>query len=274
LEGVGIPLVRGKTWLPLGVALALLAASGGASATRLDKTACADLNTELSGLLASGLKEDMDKGPIWAAANLSPERLAIINRAIELQGVLEFRCGNPARNIAKPATKPDDKTPADKPGVSKAATAKPNAEDNDEAAPAKPQQKTKTLRRRRGSATNPDAPVVAPAATQPSPPPTAPAVTTAAKAAPETPTATKPAPELEKTATASPPMPSAPQAGKVTPVELNKAPAAPPVTASAQPKPSAAGAQKTAKKKPSRRDSTSAYVSPSDVNTYGLWTGR
>jgi hypothetical protein len=274
---VGIPLVRGKTWLPLGVALALLAASGGASATRLDKTACADLNTELSGLLASGLKEDMDKGPIWAAANLSPERLAIINRAIELQGVLEFRCGNPARNIAKPATKPDDKTPADKPGVSKAATAKPNAEDNDEAAPAKPQQKTKTLRRRRGSATNPDAPVVAPAATQPSSPPTAPAVTTA-KAGPETPAATKPAPELEKTATASPPMPSAPQAAKVTPVstapELNKAPAAPPVTATAQPSPSAAGAQKTAKKKPSRRDSTSAYVSPSDVNTYGLSSGR
>jgi hypothetical protein len=262
---VDIPLVRGKIWLLPCVALALLAASGEASATRLDKTACADLNTELSGLLASGLKEDMDKGPIWAAANLSPERLAVINRVIELQGVLEFRCGNPARNVAKPATKPDDKAPADKPGVSKAATAKPNAEDNDEATPAKPQQKSKTMRRRRGSAANPDAPVVAPAATQPSTPPAAPAVTTAK--APET------APEKPATSASSTALPA-----KVTPVstapELSKAPTAPPVTASAQPGPSAAGTQKTAKKKPSRRDSTSAYVSPSDVNTYGLSTGR
>src|SRR5919204_1610182 len=102
LEDVDIPVARGTPRLPFGVALALLAASAAdASANRLDKAACADLNTELSGLLVPGLKEDMEKGPAWSAANLSPERLASINRVIELQGVLEFRCGNPARNIVK-----------------------------------------------------------------------------------------------------------------------------------------------------------------------------
>jgi len=273
-------VARGTTWLLLAAALALCASGGEVSATRLDKTACADLNTELSGLLAPGLKEDMDKGPTWGAANLSPERLATINRVIELQGVIEFRCGSPARNIAKPDTKPADKAPADKSGASKAVTAKPNADDNDEATPAKPQQKTKTMRRRRGSAANPELPAVAPAAAQPSTLPTAPAVTTA-KAAPETPAAAKPAPQPEKTAAASPPaVPLASEEGKVTPVSTapaaaaNKAATAAPVTAPAQASSSGTGAQKTAKKKPSRRDSTSAYVSPGDVNTYGLPTGH
>src|SRR5262245_14652135 len=134
-----IPMARCTTWLLLGAALALLAESGGeASATRLDKAACADLNTELSGLLVPGPQEEMEKGPAWAAADVRPERLAIINKVIELQGMLEFRCGNPARNIAKPDTKPDDKTQPEQPGASKAATAKPGADDNEEGTPAKP----------------------------------------------------------------------------------------------------------------------------------------
>ena len=89
-------MARGTTRFRYALTLALLAAGGGETwATRLDKTACADLNSELSGLLAPGLKEDMDKGPAWAAANLPPERLIVINRVIELQGQIEFRCGSP-----------------------------------------------------------------------------------------------------------------------------------------------------------------------------------
>ena len=162
-------MARGTTWFRYALTLALLAAGGGETwATRLDKTACADLNSELSGLLAPGLKEDMDKGPAWAAANLPPERLIVINRVIELQGQIEFRCGTP-RNLAKsPTPKPVDKTPADTPGTAKAATAKSNADDSgDDTAPAKPAPK-KTMRRKRGSAaTSPELPVVVPVATTP-----------------------------------------------------------------------------------------------------------
>ena len=157
-------MARGKKRFRDALALALIAAGDGAAwAMRLDKTACADLNTELSSLLASGLKEDMDKGPAWAAANLSSERLVAINRVIELQGIIEFRCGAPPRAIAKPDAKPE--APAEKPGTAKAATAKSNAEDNEDAAAQKPTQKSKTIRRRRGSAaTMPGVPEIAPVA--------------------------------------------------------------------------------------------------------------
>ena len=299
-----IPVVSGKQRFRHVLTLALLAAgAGGAWATRLDKTACADLNTELSGLLASGLKEDMDKGPAWAAAKLSPERLASINRVIELQGQIEFRCGAPSgHNVAKApnAKSPGDKTSPDTPAENKASTAKSNNENSDDGAPAtKP--KGRTLRHKRGSAaTNPDLPAVVPASMQPprvNSPPAVPAVT-AVKAAPEvaagapaTATPTKPAPELEKTAATAPPVaPLPPQASRVTPVsttpqaafeakEAKKVPTVAPVTA---PRPAldqagatVPGAHKAAaKKQASRRDSSSAYVSPRDVNTYGLPTGN
>ncbi len=93
------------------------------------------------------------------------------------------------------------------------------------------------------------------------------------------------APAPEKTAATSAPA-TVPQASPVVPVsttpqaasEANKAATVAPVTAptpEAAPKVAASGAQKTAaKRKPSRRDSTSAYVRPNDVNTYGLPTGN
>ena len=101
-------MARGTARFRYALTLALIAAGGGETwANHLDKTACADLNTELAGLLASGLKEDMDKGPAWAAANLPPERLVAINKVIELQGLVEFRCGSPGRpsHRRSPATR-------------------------------------------------------------------------------------------------------------------------------------------------------------------------
>ncbi len=88
----------------------------------------------------------------------------------------------------------------------------------------------------------------------------------------------------EKTAATSAPA-TVPQASPVVPVsttpqaasEANKAATVAPVTAptpEAAPKVAASGAQTAAKRKPSRRDSTSAYVRPNDVNTYGLPTGN
>jgi len=288
-------VARGNKRFRDALALALIAAGAGAAwATRLDKTACADLNTELSSLLASGLKEDMDKGPAWGAANLSSERLVAINRVIELQGIIEFRCGALPRAIAKPDAKPE--APAEKPGTAKAATAKSNAEDNEDAAAQKPTQKSKTMRRRRGSAaTMPGVPEIAPVANAAAQAPAgaAPALTSAVPPATVA-TAAMPvktlseapkAPAPEKAAATSAPA-TVPQASPVVPVSTtpqatsgaNKAATVAPVTAptpEVAPRVAASGAQKTAaKRKPSRRDSTSAYVSPNDVNTYGLPTGN
>ena len=304
-------MVRGTKRFRHALTLALLAAgSGGAWATRLDKTACADLSTELTTLLGSGLKEDMDRGPAWAAANLPPERLVIINRVVELQGQIEFRCGTPGRNVAKsPNAKPNDKTPGTKPANANAATAKSNAEEGDDpASVTKPAQKAKTMRHKRGSAaTSPEVPAVIPVATTPTAQPasaapvTAPAAAVPAKPASEvqktavttlpaattTPAASpgaaraKPAPELGTTA------PTAAQAPKVTSVsttpqgtaEAKKTPPIAPITAPtpapSQPAATVPGTQKTAaNKKPSRRDSSSAYVSPDAVNPYSLITGN
>ncbi len=86
----------------------LAASSGGVWATSLDKSACHDLNTQLAAMLAAGVRDDMERGPEWAKANLTPERLAHVERLIEIEEQLEFRCGiNHSRIVAKePATKP------------------------------------------------------------------------------------------------------------------------------------------------------------------------
>jgi hypothetical protein len=306
-EDVDIPVARGTKRFRHALTLALLAAgAGNAWATRLDKTVCADLSTELTALLGSGLKEDMDKGPAWAAANLSPERLVSINRVVELQGQIEFRCGASGRNVAKsPNARPNDKAPGSKPANASAATAKSNGEVGDDAAPAtKPAQKAKTMRRKRGSAaTSPEMPAVVPVAATPAAQPasaapvTAPAAAMPAKPAPgvqktavtTSPAAmlpaaspgaapAKPAPELGKTATVAPtvtPVSTTPQAAaeakKTTPVAPITAPKPVPGQAAA----TVPGTQKTAAtKKPSRRDSSSAYVSPDAVNPFSLITGN
>lgn len=278
-------MARGTTRFRYALTVALIAAGGGETwANHLDKTACADLNTELAGLLASGLKEDMDKGPAWAAANLPPERLVAINKVIELQGLVEFRCGSPGRNLAKsPNAKPGDKAPADTPGTAKAATAKSNADDSgDDAALATKPAPKKTMRRKRGSAaTSRELPVVVPVSTTPTiqpratAPATPPAAVTPARqaggfgatkgCAREQPGADRE--HCSRSTQAKAQVGTVPVAAAVT------------TTASGAQAAPATGTEKgamskTAGKKPSRRDSTSAYMSPGDVDTFGLPTGH
>ncbi|MCC7251414.1 hypothetical protein [Hyphomicrobium sp.] len=71
----------------------ILAAPSTVAAAPLEPEACAALKTEYQGLLAAGAKSDMDRGPGWAKANLSPERLGKIERLIAVQEQLSFRCG-------------------------------------------------------------------------------------------------------------------------------------------------------------------------------------
>lgn len=74
------------------LALVMLGAPAG-WAERLDKRTCKTLKVELAGMLAVGIKDDMERGPLWAKDNLPPEKLAKIRRLIEVEEQLEFRCG-------------------------------------------------------------------------------------------------------------------------------------------------------------------------------------
>ncbi len=108
---------RGGRTLRSALAAALAAAwPGAALAAKLDKAACANLVSELTTITASGARADMERGPEWAKANLAPDRLQSIQRMLEIDDQLEFRCGG--RNaVAKlkdkdegPANRqPDDK---------------------------------------------------------------------------------------------------------------------------------------------------------------------
>jgi len=91
-----MPLARHALFAAL-----ILTGSSAAWAEALDKHACNVLKVELAGLLAVGVKDDMERGPKWAKANLTKEKLTSIRRLIEVEEQLEFRCGmNRARVVA------------------------------------------------------------------------------------------------------------------------------------------------------------------------------
>ena len=79
--------------------LLVLAASAGAlNAEPFDKADCKTLGAEHAGLIAAGLKADMEKGADWGKANLGEDRLKLIARLIEVEESLAFRC----RSLAIP----------------------------------------------------------------------------------------------------------------------------------------------------------------------------
>jgi hypothetical protein len=270
LEGSNIQVPRGIRRLRDAVALVLIAGcAGGAWANRLDKTACADLSAEVSSLLASGLKEDMDKGPAWGAANLSLERLVAINRVIDLQGQLEFRCGS-----GKVAKSPAE-TPSSDQATSKTSTAKSSGEAGDET-PSLPTQKASPVRGKRGSAAksmelSPVAPATA-----------APATASRAAASPAplaSPTPNSPPPpQGERTSATGPSAASPLQSTTIAPTST--APKAASTIPTTTPSPAPANAAATsavqksaARKKSSRRDGR-AYVSPKEANPFSLLLGN
>ena len=76
----------------LGYLTLIAAASGQALGEPLDKAACDALRTEQAGLVAAGLKTDIEKGVEWAKSNLQPDRLKQIQHYIEVEEGLAFRC--------------------------------------------------------------------------------------------------------------------------------------------------------------------------------------
>jgi hypothetical protein len=102
------PVMRRRTWMRSGLALALIAGGGGAAcAEKLDKESCKSLSVERDSLVAAGVNGDMDRGPEWAKTNLAPGRLGEIKRMIELGEQLEFRCGSGAGSGTRLAKRSD-----------------------------------------------------------------------------------------------------------------------------------------------------------------------
>lgn len=94
---------------PILLTLAFVAASaGGASADRFSRPLCKKLQVEYADALALGASADMEQGPAWAEANLPLERLRNIDRLLNLEADLEFRCSMSRTRIAaiKPERKP------------------------------------------------------------------------------------------------------------------------------------------------------------------------
>jgi hypothetical protein len=139
-----MPSGRPPPFLIALAALAALAALTQARAAPLDAETCAKLQGEQERLENAGVEKDMAKGPAWAKANLAPEKLNLVQRFIEIEEQLLFRCRNKAIVNLPPETEApatgdqaeqdkddDDKDTAAKApnsGAAKAAAPKPKVQ--------------------------------------------------------------------------------------------------------------------------------------------------
>lgn len=84
-----------------------------AVAAPLDAEVCERLQQEQVDLTRAGVKQDMAKDPTWAAANLTQDKLNRIQRLIEVEEQLAFRClqAKPEKAAAK-AKSPAPKAPS------------------------------------------------------------------------------------------------------------------------------------------------------------------
>lgn len=117
--------------------IALLALAPATSAAPLAKDACDALKTEQYGLVATGLRSEMARGAVWAKANLTGDRMKSIQRLIEVDEQILFRCASQraAANSdgqddddGKDATPKPKPKPAAKPKAAKPAEAVAGAE--------------------------------------------------------------------------------------------------------------------------------------------------
>lgn len=98
-------LRAGRVVLAAGLLMAPTVVRGAA----LDPDSCAKLKTEQEAMEKAGLKETVGRGPEWAKANLSPEKINEIKRWIEVDEQLLFRC--PGRHLVNLPLDPDPPPP-------------------------------------------------------------------------------------------------------------------------------------------------------------------
>jgi len=104
-----------------------------ASASPLDKSACAKLAQELQNLRALDVDKLMENGPTWAAGHLSPGDLGLVRQYIDLDEQMKFRCSAPGSLVHLKHLEDEDEDNGAKP-----TDAASGAKDRNESAPAKP----------------------------------------------------------------------------------------------------------------------------------------
>lgn len=70
----------------------LVPAAAHATKPKLDSDTCAQLRVEDTKFRQAGILNDMSKGPAWAKANLSADRLREVQHYIELDEQIQFGC--------------------------------------------------------------------------------------------------------------------------------------------------------------------------------------
>lgn len=85
----------GPLLLASALAVTLAAGGGRLGAEPLAAEACERLRQEQAELVKAGVQDNMSKGPAWAKANLAAARLGEIERFIDVEAALLFRCARP-----------------------------------------------------------------------------------------------------------------------------------------------------------------------------------
>ena len=99
-------------WRFIATAAALAVAGGDAGAAPLDAATCGLLRSEQAQLEQSGVRDSMAKGPEWAKAKLTSEKLDQIRRLMFLDEQMLFRCSG--RNLIELPPEADaDPAPAE-----------------------------------------------------------------------------------------------------------------------------------------------------------------
>lgn len=104
------------------VGVAMLAGGRQAGAVPLDEGTCAQLMSEQAQLVSAGVKDSMARGPDWAGAGASLTRLKEIERLIEVEEQLKFRCPQP-KPVAPAAEEASGETPDKSTAAAKAGAA-------------------------------------------------------------------------------------------------------------------------------------------------------
>jgi hypothetical protein len=103
-----------------------MAFAGPLLAAPLEKEVCNGLKEEREQLVVTGAKADMERGPEWAKSNLALDRIRQIERLIDVEEQLAFRCPQPK----PPLERTEDLEPA------AAAVGAPSSESEKRASPA------------------------------------------------------------------------------------------------------------------------------------------
>jgi hypothetical protein len=86
-------------------------------AAPLDKNACARLSQDLQDLKSLDVDKLMEKGPNWAAANLSASDLGLVRDYIDLDEQIKFRCQPPGALVRLKQLEEEDEDAAGKPAA-------------------------------------------------------------------------------------------------------------------------------------------------------------